>query len=92
MTKHVQVYMDFFGYGIDSVMLCEIANCCDQVNDCHHIIPRSHFGKKRKGEQDKIENLIGLCRYHHTAAHDNKIPKHELQRQHESFMRIHGKN
>jgi len=40
--------------------------------DIHHIEPRSSFGSKRKDEQDKIENLIGLCRECHNKAHGIK--------------------
>lgn len=77
MVNHVKVYYEYFGYGEQDTILCEV--CSAPANDIHHIIPRSRFGKKRKGEQDKIENLVALCREHHTQVHQHKIPTEELQ-------------
>jgi 5-methylcytosine-specific restriction endonuclease McrA len=56
---------------------CEVCN--SKAVDIHHVIPRSKFGTKRKGEQDHISNLIALCRTCHNLAHDNVISKEELQ-------------
>lgn len=44
-------------------------------HDIHHIIPRSKFGKKNKAEQDKIENLMALCRFCHDKAHAEVFKK-----------------
>ena len=71
---------------------CEIPLCNNLLQDVHHIIPRSKFGKKRKDEQDKIENLVGLCRDCHNKADANVYPDYELKRIHEIFMKIHGKS
>jgi len=59
MTKHCKVYFDYFGYGIDDVILCE--NCGQRAVDIHHINGR---GK----DKDVIENLMALCRRCHRAA------------------------
>jgi len=70
--------MKHFEYGEQDFVPCE---CCGrESNDCHHIIFRS------QGGEDKIENLIGLCRKHHDLAHNHKIPASELQYIHNNFM------
>lgn len=65
MQKHIEVYLMEFGYYPGDFIRCEIGDDCGAANDIHHIEPRSSFGKKRKDEQDKIENLMALCRFHH---------------------------
>lgn len=76
MQKHVKVYMDYFGYGIEDFIPCEA--CGSKAVDIHHIYGRG------KGK-DVISNLMALCRKHHTAAHDN-ISKSEMQLIHNSFL------
>ena len=60
MTRHVWIYMDYFGYGEQDVILCEV--CGQRAVDIHHIDGRG------KGK-DVISNLIALCRKCHNAAH-----------------------
>ena len=60
MTKHCKIYFDYFGYGIDDVIPCEI--CGKRAVDIHHIDGR---GK----DKNVIGNLMALCRDHHNAAH-----------------------
>ena len=60
MTRHVRIYMDYFGYGEQDVILCEV--CGQRAVDIHHIDGRG------KGK-DVISNLIALCRKCHNAAH-----------------------
>lgn len=43
--------------------------CKSEMHDPHHEITR---GKKR---DDRIENLIGLCRLHHELAHEKRNPR-----------------
>jgi hypothetical protein len=43
--------------------------CRSEMHDPHHIITR---GKKR---DDRLNNLIGLCRLHHDLAHDKRNPR-----------------
>lgn len=87
MQKHTKVYTDFFpshtGY-----YACEVCGC--QAVDIHHIKRRSEFGSKVKEEQDKIENLIALCRLCHEKAHANKITKEQLTEIH--LKKINRKN
>ena len=60
MTRHVRIYTDYFGYGEQDVILCEV--CGQRAVDIHHIDGRG------KGK-DVIENLMALCRKCHNAAH-----------------------
>jgi 5-methylcytosine-specific restriction endonuclease McrA len=76
MQHHTKVYLDYMK-ATPEELLCEYCRSA-RVNDIHHIIPRSHFGKKRKAEQDAITNLIGLCRSCHNKAHQHQISKEEL--------------
>jgi 5-methylcytosine-specific restriction endonuclease McrA len=71
--------MDFFGYGIDDVVLCE--NCSMPAVDIHHIKERSQGGKHN------IENLIALCRSCHNAVHNEKINESDLKYMHKLKMR-----
>jgi hypothetical protein len=59
MKKHVKIYMDYFGYGIDDFIPCEVNG--EKAVDIHHIHGRG------KGK-DVIENLMAVCRKHHDAA------------------------
>jgi len=83
MQKHVKIYLEYFGKSTADFVGCEICN--SKAVDIHHIIPRSKFGSKTKDEQDKIENLIALCRNCHNEAHANSFSKEQL-------TEIHKKN
>lgn len=78
MQAHTKNYLKAMGLTPADYISCEFC-LKQQAVDCHHVIPRSKFGKKRKAEQDHISNLIALCRNCHNLAHDNKISKEELQ-------------
>ncbi len=68
MKTHTKVYMDFFNYGEQDFIPCEM--CGGQAVDIHHLTKQSKFGKKK--EKDFIENLIAVCRdCHNNAEHDN---------------------
>ena len=70
-------YLKAMGFTTADFIPCEV--CHSKAVDCHHVIPRSKFGKKRKAEQDHISNLIALCRVCHDKAHANIISKETLQ-------------
>lgn len=72
MQKHTKNYFAHFGYDISDIIMCEVCKIRQSV-DIHHVIPRSRFGKKRKEEQDNVNNLIALCRECHDKAHANLI-------------------
>ena len=80
MQKYIKVYLDYFGYGEQDVIPCELG--CGVSVDVHHIWGRG------KGK-DVIENLMGLCRDKHTDAHLSKISKAKLQKVHDNFMKRH---
>jgi hypothetical protein len=68
MQKHTKVYFDFFDYGMEDFIPCEM--CGSKATDVHHLTKRSKIGSKQ--ERDYIENLIGLCRdCHNKAENDN---------------------
>jgi len=80
MQKHTKIYMDYFGYGEQDFIPCEMSSCEKRCVDVHHIVFRSHGGK------DEIENLIGLCRSCHNLAHDGTLSKRDLMLVHKRFM------
>ena len=67
MKKHIKVYLDYFGYGIDDFIACEV--CGQKAVDIHHIEARGMGGTKKA---DVIENLQALCRSCHIKLGDNK--------------------
>jgi 5-methylcytosine-specific restriction endonuclease McrA len=67
MKKHTKVYMDHFGYGVDSFIGCEV--CGKRAVDIHHIVRRGMGGDKSK---DEIQNLMALCRECHVEYGDKK--------------------
>lgn len=67
MKKHTKIYFDFFGYGIDSFIPCEV--CGERAVDIHHIDCRGMGSSKDK---DKIENLMAVCRKCHIDYGDKK--------------------
>jgi predicted restriction endonuclease len=79
MTKHCQIYCDYFDYKVQSEIMCEA--CGAPANDIHHIHGR---GK----DKDVIGNLIALCRKHHEMAHASKnyVSPDEFQYIHNCFL------
>jgi len=78
MNKHIKVYRNFFSIGDQDVPFCEHCKSSKSV-EIHHIFGRG------KGK-DIIENLVGLCRQCHKAAH-NESKTLELSR--EDLITIH---
>ncbi len=78
---HKKIYFEFFGYGEQSFIPCEI--CGGVAVDVHHSIPRGRGGSKTK---DYIENLIGVCRSCHNKCEDGKISKEEQMEIHLRFI------
>ena len=71
MKKHVKIYMQYFDYGMDDIILCEA--CHRKAVDIHHIKYKSRGGK------DEIKNLIALCRACHEKGHKEKLSESDLQ-------------
>lgn len=86
MQKHTKIYIQYFKPHDELNISCEV--CKNRAVDIHHIIPRSKFGKKTKDDQDKIENLIALCRKCHDFAHAETFTKDYLKRVHEKTMKL----
>ena len=65
MKNHTRVYMDFFGMTGAECVACELCGtvAMPRMLDVHHVVYRS------AGGGDNIENLVGLCRDCHDAAH-----------------------
>ena len=77
MQRHTKIYMSYFGYGEQDVILCE---CCHRpAVDIHHI-------KGRGKGKDVIGNLMAMCRKCHTLAHESKLSKGELQYIHNNYL------
>lgn len=81
MKKHTKIYLDFFGYGLEDFVPCEI--CGGRAVDIHHIKSRGMGGSKIK---DFIENLMGVCRKHHDEYGDKVQFVEFLQTIHKNFM------
>jgi hypothetical protein len=62
MKTHVKVWATAMGVGLQDAPLCEGCHYNIAV-DVHHVLFRSRGGK------DAIENLVGVCRKCHNAAH-----------------------
>jgi 5-methylcytosine-specific restriction endonuclease McrA len=78
MKKHTKIYLDYFGYGIEDYVPCEI--CGNKAVDIHHIDCRGMGGSSKK---DKIENLMALCRECHITYGDKKQHTERLQERHD---------
>ena len=83
MKNHTKVYMDYFGYGEDDFIPCEV--CGNRAVDIHHINCRGMGGSKNK---DVIENLMGLCREHHLEYGDIESLTETLQELHLKRMSL----
>jgi 5-methylcytosine-specific restriction endonuclease McrA len=60
MKKHVKIYFDYFGYGIEDFIPCEV--CGSKAVDIHHIHRRGMGGSVGS---DKIQNIMAVCRTCH---------------------------
>ena len=81
MKKHVKIYMDYFDYGIEDFIPCEV--CGSKAVDIHHIENRGMGGSKQK---DVIEYLQALCRKCHIELGDKEHHKIYLKILHELKM------
>jgi hypothetical protein len=67
MQKHTKVYMQFFDYGEQDFIPCEM--CGSRATDIHHIERRT----RNKVTNDFVENLVGLCRDCHVKAESDSM-------------------
>lgn len=82
MKNHTRIYLDYFGYGMEDFIPCEI--CGSRANDIHHIHNRKMGGVGKA--MDYIENLMALCREHHDLYGDKPIHREWLINKHNEFM------
>lgn len=84
MKKHVKIYHDYFDYYYGEFIGCE---CCGgKAVDIHHLVFRSQLG------EDKIENLIALCRDCHNHAHDKRDFNEYLKEVHDNYIKRFTQN
>jgi len=86
MRKHTKIYMDYFGYGKEDFISCEI--CGKKAVDIHHINARGMGGSK---EKDSIENLMAVDRECHLKYGDKKEYMDFLKEKHQQFIDSYGK-
>ncbi len=86
MRKHTKIYMDYFGYGKEDFISCEV--CGKRAVDIHHINCRGMGGSKDK---DTIENLMAVDRECHLKYGDKKEHMDFLKEKHQEFMYNYGK-
>lgn len=79
MKKYVSIYLKEMNYDEFDFISCEIPGCEQPIQDIHHIDARGMGGRT---SMDFIENLIGLCRYHHDKYGDKKQFKSWLKEIH----------
>ena len=81
MKRHVKIYLDYFGYGIDDFVPCELCN--KKAIDIHHVMGRG------KGK-DVISNLMALCRNCHNKCHGHThtyLHPDVMQEIHNNFLK-----
>lgn len=83
MKRHTKIYIDFFKYGEQDFIPCEY--CGSRAVDVHHI-ERRGAGGDPKGNKDKIENLVGLCRDCHNKAEHIPQFNHRIKQVHLKYI------
>jgi len=86
MRKHTKIYLDYFGYGKEDFISCEI--CGKRAVDIHHINARGMGGSKDK---DTIDNLMAVDRECHLKYGDKKEYMDFLKEKHQQFIDSYGK-
>lgn len=81
MTKHLKIYIKFFGYSVGDFIPCEV--CGGKAVDIHHIKARGMGGSKYR---DVIENLMALCRKCHDKYGDKTRYRDFLKQKHKAMM------
>lgn len=79
MKNYTKTYLEFFGYGIDDFIPCEVKGCNKRAVDVHHIDRRGMGGSKLK---NNIKNLVGLCREHHDLAESDPVFNEQVREEH----------
>jgi hypothetical protein len=82
--SYTKVYMDYFDYGEQDFIPCEICGC--RSSEIHHIHARS----QRKDLLNSIENIMAICRKDHMEYGDKKQYMEFLQETHNKFIQKHN--
>ena len=85
MTKHLKIYLEYFGFDVTDYIQCEV--CFSPADDIHHIEARGMGGSKTK---DYIENLQAVCRTCHIKYGDKTKHKEQLKEIHLNYMKRYG--
>tara|TARA_B100000768_G_scaffold77834_1_gene74034 strand:- start:244 stop:522 length:279 start_codon:yes stop_codon:yes gene_type:complete len=85
MTKHLKIYLEYFGFDVTDYIQCEV--CFSPADDIHHIDARGMGGSKTK---DYIENLQAVCRPCHIRYGDKTKYKEQLKEIHLNYMKRYG--
>jgi hypothetical protein len=62
MKKHVKIYLDYFGYDVNSFIDCEV--CGGRAVDIHHIEPRGMGGVKQRRNHKPTSTMQTLPHYY----------------------------
>jgi hypothetical protein len=81
MKRHTKIYMNHFGYDINSFIPCEV--CGKTSIDIHHLEARGMGGTTKP---DVIDNLQALCRECHIKYGDKKQYKEFLKEKHQEKL------
>ena len=81
MSPHKAIYFKHFNLTPGDWVKCEIPECGLSFDDIHHIECRG-MGGNPKGDKNRIENLMALCREHHLQLGDRKQFKDYLKEVH----------
>ena len=76
MKNYTKIYLDYFGYGIEDFIPCEV--CGNKAVDIHHIEARGMGGTN--------ENLMALCSYCHVVMGDTKTHLEYLKDKHKKAL------
>jgi 5-methylcytosine-specific restriction endonuclease McrA len=85
MKSYTKIYLNYFSYGIDDYISCEICN--SKCVDIHHIHARS----QRRDLLNDINNLMAVCRDCHIKYGDKNQHIEFLQHIHNEFIKNHGR-
>jgi len=84
MIKHKKTYIDYFSYGVDSFVPCEV--CGREATEVHNIENRGMGGTTKEYD---ITELMALCRKCHVNFTEHRWTKEFAQLAHRQFMKIH---
>lgn len=82
MKNYTKIYLEYFGYGEEDIILCEVCEA-RKATDIHHIHCRGMGGSKLR---DNVDNLMALCRGCHDLLGDKKQYMDYLKKIHKAKM------